>query len=137
MSYSRVATLHIIKSLGRGGAETLLAETLKLHNQDDFEFHYIYFLPWKNQLAENLLLHGGKVTCISANNNMQLILKAGAVVRYIQANNIKLIHAHLPWAGIVARIAGAITKVPVIYTEHNKQERYHFITKTIKPIPKN
>lgn len=122
-------TLQIIKSLGRGGAETLLAETLKVHNQKQFEFHYIYFLPWKNQLVESLLSNGGKVTCIEASNNIQLLLKVRAVIRYVKAHNIKLIHAHLPWAGIVARIAGALTNVPVIYTEHNKQERYHFATR--------
>src|SRR5688572_30725785 len=99
MSHKRIPTLQIIKSLGRGGAETLLTETLKLHNQDRFEFHYIYFLPWKNQLAESLALQGGKVTCIPANNNIQVILKVGSIVRYVKAHNIQVIHAHLPWAG--------------------------------------
>ena len=41
-----VQVLHIIKSLGRGGAETLLPETLAKHDQERFQFHYIYFLPW-------------------------------------------------------------------------------------------
>jgi len=34
----------------------------------------------------------------------------------------------LPIAGIAGRIAGIYAKVPVIYTEHNKWERYHRIT---------
>lgn len=39
----KIRILHIIKSLGRGGAEMLLPETLALHDQSKFEFHYIYF----------------------------------------------------------------------------------------------
>jgi glycosyltransferase involved in cell wall biosynthesis len=35
----------------------------------------------------------------------------------------------LPWSGIVGRIAGRIAGVPVIYTEHNLQERYHWLTR--------
>src|SRR5262245_10642750 len=106
MSESRIPILQIIKSLGRGGAETLLTETLRLHNQDRFEFHFIYFLPWKNQLVQDLQTNGGKVTCISANNNLQLMMRIPAVCRYIRKNNIKLVHSHLPWAGVLARFAG-------------------------------
>ena len=127
----KIKVLHIIKSLGRGGAEMLLPETLKQHNQDQFEFHYIYFLPWKNQLVESIEKAGGKVTCFSAKNNIQLILHFSNIIKYCKENKIQLIHAHLPWAGFVCRLVYRITKIPVIYTEHNLQERYHFITKYI------
>lgn len=121
--------LHIIKSLGRGGAEMLLPETLKLHNKNYFEFHYLYFLSWKDQMVESLENEGGKVTCFASKNNIELILKARRIATYVKKNNIQLIHAHLPWAGIVARIVGKLTGVPIIYTEHNKQERYHVATR--------
>lgn len=123
--------LHIIKSLGRGGAEMLLPETLIAHNQEAFEFHYIYFLPWKNQLVEAIEKAGGKVTCFPAKNNIELLLQYPKIVRYCKAHKIQLIHAHLPWAGFVSRIVYKITKIPTLYTEHNLQERYHFITKFI------
>lgn len=127
----KIKILHIIKSLGRGGAEMLLPETLKLHNQDQFEFHYIYFLPWKNQLVDEIEKAGGKVICLSAKNNIQLLLQFPKIIKYCKENNIQVIHAHLPWAGFVSRLVHKITKIPVLYTEHNLQERYHFITKTI------
>lgn len=125
----RIKILHIIKSLGRGGAEMLLPETLKLHDKSKFDFHYIYFLPWKNQMVDSLMSHGGTVSCISANNNIQLILKWRQVRDYVRKHDIQLIHAHLPWAGIIAKVVGKLTNTPVIYTEHNKQERYHWITR--------
>jgi glycosyltransferase involved in cell wall biosynthesis len=127
----KIKVLHIIKSLGRGGAEMLLPETLKQHNQEQFEFHYIYFLPWKNQLVESIENAGGKVTCFSAKNNVQLILHFLNIIKYCKEHQIQIIHAHLPWAGFLSRLVHSITKIPVIYTEHNLQERYHFITKYI------
>lgn len=123
-----VKVLHIIKSLGRGGAEMLLPETLILHDQQKFEFHYIYFLPWKDQMVGALANAGGKVSCLSANNNLALIRKYDQVVKYINENQIDIIHAHLPWAGFLARIVHRFKKIPVVYTEHNKQERYHRVT---------
>ena len=126
---TKIKVLHIIKSLGRGGAEMLLPETLKEHNQDQFEFHYIYFLPWKNQMVESIALAGGTVNCFSAKNNLQLLLQCNKIIKYCKKNNIQLIHSHLPWAGFVSRLVYFITHIPVIYTEHNLQERYHFITK--------
>lgn len=107
----------------------LLPETLKLHDQNRFDFHYAYFLPWKNQMVESIQQNGGRVSCLEAKNNLQLMTKVWAVARYVRENKIQLIHAHLPWAGILARVAGKMCKVPVIYTEHNKQERYHVGTR--------
>lgn len=127
----KIKILHIIKSLGRGGAEMLLPETLKQHHRDQFEFHYIYFLPWKNQLVATIEQAGGTVSCFSAKNNIQLLLQFPKIIRYCKENQIQLIHAHLPWAGFVSRLVHQFTKIPVLYTEHNLQERYHFITKTI------
>lgn len=125
----KIQILHIIKSLGRGGAEMLLPETLKFHDRERFEFHYVYFLPWKNAMVEAIENNGGKVTCLSAGNNFQILWRINDIARYVRDHGIQLIHAHLPWAGIVARIAGRLTQIPVMYTEHNKQERYHFLTR--------
>jgi glycosyltransferase involved in cell wall biosynthesis len=127
----KVKILHIIKSLGRGGAEMLLPESLKLHDQSRFEFHYIYFLPWKDQMVNALQTNGGKVTCIPASNNIKIMLQLRLVQRYIKENGIQLVHCHLPWAGIVSRFVGKLTDIPVVYTEHNKQERYHWGTRVI------
>jgi len=128
MSSSKIRVLHIIKSLGRGGAETLLPETLKLHDRERYEFFYIYFLPWKDQMADAIRTNGGKVECFRASNNIRIILRMRDVIRYIRKHHIQLIHCHLPWAGLLGRLIYRLTRVPVIYTEHNKQERYHGVT---------
>ena len=87
---SKIKILHIIKSLGRGGAEMLLPETLKLHDRNKFDFHYIYFLPWKDQMVESIQRIGGKVSCISAKNNIELIGKYPEVIKYCKNENIDL-----------------------------------------------
>lgn len=131
---NKIKVLHIIKSLGRGGAETLLPETLKAHDTSRFEFHYIYFLPLKNQMVDSLSKAGGKVSCFSAKSIFSMLLQSSKIVDYCVKNNIQIIHAHLPWSGVVARIVGRLTKIPVIYTEHNNFNIYNFFTKTLTGV---
>ena len=129
-----IAILHIIKSLGRGGAETLLPETLNKHDKKRYQFHYIYFLPWKDQMVEEIKNQGGKVTCLSAKNNIGILLSVRKIIAYVKQHNIEMIHCHLPWAGIVGRLVGRITNVPVIYTEHNTWDHYHKLTYFINKL---
>lgn len=137
MPTSPIPVLHLIKSLGRGGAETLLVETLNSHDKEKFKFHFIYFLPWKNQLVAELELAGGIVSNVPAENNLQIIFKFNAIIRYIRKYNIQLIHCHLPWAGFLGRLIHYKTGIPVIYSEHNKQERYHFLTRLVNKLTFN
>jgi len=123
-----IPVLHIIKSLGRGGAEMLLPETLRQHDKQQFQFHYIYFLPWKNQMVSAIEEEGGTVICIPAKNNASILLAVRKIAAYVRKHNIQLIHCHLPWAGMAGRLVGRLTGVPVVYTEHNKWERYHKAT---------
>lgn len=134
---SKIKILHIIKSLGRGGAEMLLPETLGLHDKEKFEFHYIYFLPWKDQMVETIIRAGGKVTCMEARNNISLLFQFKNIIAYCRKFEISIIHCHLPWAGFVGRLVHSITGIPLLYTEHNMQERYHNVTKTINKFTFN
>jgi glycosyltransferase involved in cell wall biosynthesis len=131
---TRIKVLHIIKSLGRGGAETLLQEVLQEHDQDRFEFHFIYFLPWKNQMVAGIEANGGKVTLMEARNNIQIMRKLPDLIRYVRQHQIQLVHAHLPWAGFLARLLHRKTGIPLVYTEHNIQQRYHWITRALNRI---
>jgi glycosyltransferase involved in cell wall biosynthesis len=129
MQTQAIRVLHLIKSLGRGGAETLLPETLKVHNKSSFVFYCIYFLPWKDQLVQEINTAGGIVQNIPATNNIKILLQVFKISRFIKENNIQVLHCHLPWAGFVGRIVYLISGIPIIYTEHNKQERYQSFTR--------
>lgn len=127
----KVRILQLIKSLGRGGAEMLLPQTLKIHDQNEFQFYYVYFLPWKDQMVGAIESSGGRVTCFSASNNIEILQQAKNLASYCRENKIDIIHSHLPWSGFLARMVHKKSGIPVIYTEHNIQERYHFVTKKI------
>lgn len=133
----KIRVLHIIKSLGRGGAEMLLPQTLKIHNQERFEFHYLYFLPWKDQMVGEIRSFGGKVTCFSASNNIQLLQQSKNVIHYCRDNKIDVIHCHLPWSGFLGRLIHKKSGIPLLYTEHNIQERYHVATKVLNKLSFN
>lgn len=88
-------------------------------------------------MVEALESVGGKVTCFSASNNLKLLQQYSGVIEYCKKYGIDLIHCHLPWSGFLGRIIHFKTNIPVVYTEHNIQERYHFATKWLNKISFN
>ncbi|MBN7813042.1 glycosyltransferase [Algoriphagus sp. H41] len=123
----KIKVLHLIKSLGRGGAEKLIPETVLVHDQSLFEFHCIYFYHQESNIAEELEKAGIKVSLIPS-SNLGLFFQIGKVRDFIVRHQIDLIHAHLPWAGILARAVGKMLPVPIVYTEHNTWERYNLVS---------
>jgi len=125
----KIKILHLIKSFGRGGAEMLLPISYKYASHDRFEYSYAYFLKGKNDLVYLLEENGAKVHSFEAGGNREILFSAIKLAKFCETNRIDLIHAHLPIAGVVARLAGKIANIPVVYTEHNLMERYHPITR--------
>ena len=123
--------LHLIKSLGRGGAETLLSETLRVHDRGQFDFHYAYFVSYKGQMGEDLRQQGAPVHCLEVDTSAAILARLPALLRHVREGRFDLIHCHLPVSAVVGRLVGRLIGVPVVYTEHNKQERYHPITRRV------
>lgn len=107
----------------------LLAEGLRFADRERFDYRYAYFLPWKDAMVEPLRAQGADVTCFGGRTNARILLSAGRVADYLRQHRIDVLHCHLPVAGAVGRVAGRMAGVPVVYTEHNKQERYHTLTR--------
>lgn len=120
---------HLIKSLGRGGAETLLAEGLRFADRRRFEYGYGFFLPWKTAMVPQLREQGASVVCFGGGNNATILLAARRVAKHLRRWDADLLHCHLPIAGIVGRLAGRMAGIPVVYTEHNRMERYNPLTR--------
>ncbi|MDT8441712.1 MAG: glycosyltransferase [Desulfuromonadales bacterium] len=124
MNRDRYNILWLIKGLGLGGAEKLLTQALPYLDRSRFAYRAGYFLPWKDALVPELTAAGLPVDCL----HVTTVADLGAVprlVRFCRDRHIDLIHAHLPHPGLVARLAGRIGGVPVVYTEHNVWERLH------------
>jgi L-malate glycosyltransferase len=122
---------HLIKSLGRGGAEMLLPEGLRFADRARFTYSYGYFLPWKDAVVPALEEQGAEVHCFGGRNNLQILLAARRVADHLRRCRVDLLHCHLPIAGAVGRIAGRLAGVPVVYTEHLTQDNYHPLTKWV------
>ncbi len=120
--------LHLIKGLGRGGAEMLLPSLIR-GGAPEYSYSVGYFLPWKDALVPELQAMGVLVDRFTARGPIGMMAQVPAVARFVRRNRFDLIHAHLPLAGVVGRLAGRLASVPVVYTEHNLQERYHPLTR--------
>jgi len=124
---TKIRILHLIKSLGRGGAEKLIPETALVHHKDRFEFHCLYFYHQRNNIVDELEAAGIKVHLIPS-GNLGLFFQVNKVRAFAKQLGIDIIHAHLPWAGIMARFVGNKLKIPIVYTEHNTWDRYNTIS---------
>jgi glycosyltransferase involved in cell wall biosynthesis len=117
--------LILIKGLGRGGAEQLLASAAAYLNKDKFTYEVAYLLPWKNALVEELEQNGVRVHCLNGARG------AGWVARLRQLvgkREIDLVHAHSPYVAIGARLGLGNPRPRLLYTEHNVWERYRRAT---------
>lgn len=125
----RVRVLCLIKGLGLGGAERLLVAAAPYLDRERFDYHVGYLLPWKNALAPDLEAVDLRVNCLGSGRGMGW-QSLGCLNRYLRENQIHVLHAHLPWAGIVGRLAARKARVPaVLYTEHGCWNRLHPLTR--------
>ena len=126
----RPVVLILIKGLGIGGAEKLISEGARFWDRSSFDYCVAYFLPWKNQLVGQLEAMSVPTRCIGSRGG----LTPGILSRFRRLLNewrVNLVHAHLPTAGILARIASG---VPVVYTEHNLVWSYRPVTRFLNRL---
>lgn len=112
--------LILIKGLGLGGAERLIADAAPFWDRSRFDYAVAYVLPWKDQLVADIVGQGVEVTCVGGKRGTDL----GTPRRFrdlVARWKPDLVHAHLPSAGVIARL---FSPVPVVYTEHNLAESY-------------
>ena len=122
---SQINVLWLIKGLGAGGAERLLVDALPYIDRRRFNYEVAYMLPAKNDFSEALKSAGVNVHCL----NMKGGYDVGVVIRLrrlLNERKISVIHSHLPFAGIMARIVAKFTEVDaVVYTEHSVLSVYN------------
>lgn len=122
--------LVLIKGLGLGGAERLIADAAPVWDRGSFDYQVAYVLPWKDQLVAPIANSGIDVTCIGGPRGMDPSTRT-RLRRLINAAQPDIIHAHLPSAGILARLS---TSVPLVYTEHNIAGSYRVPTRLLNRL---
>jgi glycosyltransferase involved in cell wall biosynthesis len=121
--------LWLIKGLGPGGAERLLVSAAPYVDRERFEVEAAYLLPWKDHLVAELEAVGVPTTCLDVKRSYDV--RWGSRLRELVASRgISLVHAHLPYAAIGARMAFRGDDRPaIVYTEHNTWDRYRPATR--------
>jgi glycosyltransferase involved in cell wall biosynthesis/GNAT superfamily N-acetyltransferase len=115
-----VRVLWVIKGLGPGGAETLLAAAAQAHDRDRFHIECAYVLPYKDHLAGRLEEAGVITHCLSrSDSDVRWSLR---LTRLIRDGGWDVVHTHSPLPASVARLAARSmgSKRPkLVSTEHN------------------
>jgi glycosyltransferase involved in cell wall biosynthesis len=118
--------LWLMKGLGLGGAERLLALMAPKLDPERFQVEVAYLLPWKNAFVPDLERAGIRVTCLGARRTVD----PRWVVRLrklLAERRIDLVHTHSPVPAVAARLLVA-EQVRVLHTEHNVWDRYRWPT---------
>lgn len=115
--------LHLIKGLGRGGAEQLLVDAVRHLDRERLRYEVAYLLPWKDALVGELRSQGVAVHNLEGGSGTGWL---GRLRRLVGERGIGLIHTHSPYPAIGARTAVGGTRH--VYTEHNVWQRYHRAT---------
>ncbi|MGB7861065.1 MAG: glycosyltransferase [Acidimicrobiia bacterium] len=125
-----IRVLVLIKGLGIGGAEKLVADSAPLWDRERFDYRVAYILPWKDQLVPVLDEVHVAVDCIGGARGTDISTPI-RLRKLIADWRPSLIHAHLPSAGVLARVA---TGTPTIYTEHNVVDYYRQPTRILNKL---
>lgn len=131
---SSIRVLWLIKGLGPGGAESLLASTARRIDRHRFDPEVAYLLPGKSQLAERIASSGVPVRCLGVNRELDLRW-ALRLRRLLVAGRFDVVHAHSPYAAGIARaVARTIPRdrrPAVVSTEHNQWDSYALLTRLL------
>jgi glycosyltransferase involved in cell wall biosynthesis len=124
--------VHVIKSLGLGGAERLLVDGAAIAPSLGMRHEVVSFLPWKDALIGDLRAAGADVTVLPRSNNAAIVAAADVLARHLRQRRADVVHGHLPIACVVARVAARLAGIPCVTTGHNVLERYHPATRALE-----
>lgn len=114
--------LLLIKGLGRGGAEQLLASAAPYYDRDRFDYEAAYLLPAKDGLVGELEAAGVPVHCLDGARGIGWVARLRELVR---DHDIDLVHVHSPYPAVGARLGLAGSNgPPIVYTEHAVWDYY-------------
>ena len=115
----KIRILQVIDRIGNAGAETLQRTLAEGIDRSRFELHVCGLRPRPGSVTLPALQAMGIPTLV-LNQHASYDLPAHfALVRYIRAQRIDLIHTHLPAGDIMGRMAGFVTRRPVVSTIHS------------------
>jgi glycosyltransferase involved in cell wall biosynthesis len=130
----RPRVLLVIKCLGYGGAERLLLDFVAHRTSASFDYEVAYVLERENALVPAVEETGVRVHCLGARGNWDLRWLFG-LRRLVRKGRFVVVHAHLPMAASLARLA--VASLPpkqrpvLVYTEHSMWDKMAVLVKAL------
>jgi glycosyltransferase involved in cell wall biosynthesis len=116
--------LHVINSLGSGGAEKLLTDYLKYENNHNDNKHCLYLLSQINNVFLDELNEVDVIVKISRRKSIYNPLHIIDLIKFIKETDPQVIHAHLfPTLYFISFVSLIYRKSRFIFTEHNTKNR--------------
>lgn len=127
----RPKVLQLITALQYGGAENMVADLVETIDDAAFTVGY---MEAKDDLVPRLVDAGANVE--SFDEDFRFDPRAFARLRqFLQAESFDLVHAHLPYAQTVGRLATiGLTVDGVISTQHNVADTWHPVTRATERV---
>jgi len=130
--------LWVIKGLGPGGAEHLLAETAGTLDPTAVEVTCAFVLPWKDHLVSALERAGVRTVCLGHAAQGERDLRwPRRLVRLVRSGDWDVVHVHSPLPGAIARLAARSvrgSRPQVITTEHNAWGTFQWGTRLLNRL---
>jgi glycosyltransferase involved in cell wall biosynthesis len=129
-----IRVLLAIKSLGHGGAERLLVDTVNHGDRQAFHYEVAFVLSSGDALVAELESGGTTVHDLGGRTNLDLSWMA-ALRRLLVAGEYDIVHFHLPYTAALGRLV--VASLPrrhrpvTIYTEHSMWNK---VAVLVKPL---
>ncbi|MGH9079971.1 MAG: glycosyltransferase [Acidimicrobiales bacterium] len=111
-----------IKSLGHGGAERLVVDTVAHGDHGTFDYEVAFVLDSEDAFVGTLEANGTKVHDLGARGDLDLSWMT-AFRRLLMDNDFDIVHFHLPYSAGLGRLVIATLprrrKPVTLYTEHS------------------
>jgi glycosyltransferase involved in cell wall biosynthesis len=116
--------LHVINSLGSGGAEKLLTDYLKYENKNKDNNHYLFILSRTKNIFLDELKELDVIVKISKRKSIYNPLQILDLMKFIRETEPQVIHAHLfPTLYFISFISLIYQKSRFVFTEHSTKNR--------------
>ncbi|WP_135854091.1 glycosyltransferase [Halorussus salinus] len=118
-----IRVCHVLNALGDGGVQNLLLNMVE-RSESNVEHSISYLNELETSLEPAFRAKGVEVTDASPGGQFDP-RAVGALARHVRKRDVDVLHAHLPWQQVVARLAGLVTDTAVVSTHHNLGDNSH------------
>ena len=114
-----IHVVHLIETLGPGGAERLLYTNLKHFDPERVRSTVITVYSAQQHWVEPITELGVPVVSLDCHSTRDILKGVRRLRAWLRANQPDLVHSHLWAANVIGRVAGRLAGVPVISSVHN------------------